>query len=166
MNVSVETIAFWFLATTVVLGAVVVLTTREVMRLIVALGVALLALAGLFGLLGLGFLAVSEIFLYVGGVLVVFLFAIMLARRGGEGAPELATRHGVWPALVSLGVFAAIVVPMWSAIPRGVPSPLASDVTSLAAALLGPLLPQFEIAGIVLLAALAAVVAVVGSERR
>lgn len=166
MSGVVGTLGFWFLAALALAGALAVLATRDVMRLIVGLGVTFLALAGLFGISGMGFLAIAELFLYVGGVLVVFLFAIMLAHRGKGGVPDLESRHGVWPALVAAGVFAVLVAGLAPFVPRGVPLPLTSQLTSLATALLGPMLPQFEAAGILLLAALAAVVALAGGERK
>lgn len=164
--ITIQVVLFWFLATAALTGALVVLSTKDVMHLIIGLGTTLLALAGFFALFGLGFLAVAEIFLYVGGVLVVFLFAIMLAHRGREGAPDLETRHALAPAAISAGVFLVLVLAFWSLVPRGIPSALPGSVESLATALLTRLLPQFELAGVLLLAGLAAVVALVGGERR
>lgn len=165
MTQAVTTLLFWFLAALALAGALTVLLTRDLMRLVIGLGVTLIALAGLFGLFGFGFLAVAEIFLYVGGVLVVFLFAIMLVHRVKDGAPELETRHGIWPALVATAVFGVLVYALGPALGDGVPGPSAGGVEALAETLLKPMLPQFEIAGVLLLAALAAVVALMTGGR-
>lgn len=165
MSAAVTTATFAFLAALALAGALVVVITRDVMRLVLSLGVTLLALAGFFGLFGLGFLAVAEIFLYVGGVLVVFLFAIMLVHRAEQGRPDLESRHGAWPALVSLAVFSALVWVLAPAAGAGVPKPLAGSVELLAETMLRSMLPHFEVAGVLLLAALAAVVGLMAGGR-
>ena len=68
---------------------------RDVMRMALGLGAFLMAVAGFFAYYGFGFLALAELFVYVGGVLVLVLFAIMLVQRSGAGAPvlELAARR-------------------------------------------------------------------------
>jgi NADH-quinone oxidoreductase subunit J len=153
------TAVFSVLAALALAGAVAVIVTRDVMRLVLGLGITLLALAGMFGLLGFGFLAVAEVFLYVGGVLVVFLFAIMLVHRAEEGRPELESRHGAWPAIVSAAMFAALVWVLAPAAGGAMPKAIAGDVDLLAGVMLQSMLPHFEVAGVLLLAALAAVVA-------
>lgn len=145
-------------------GALTVVLARDVMRLALGLGALLLAAAGLFGIVGFGFLALAEVFLYVGGVLVLLLFAMMLVRRGGADDERLTSRHDALPAIAAGGIGLFLFVML---------RPLAGELVivapvtteGLAAALLGPLLPHFELAGLLLLAALVAVVAVMGGER-
>ncbi len=67
------------LALLAIVGGLTVVLTRDVMRLILGLGLMLLSVAGLFGVLGAPFLTVAEIFVYVGGVLVLFLFGMCMA---------------------------------------------------------------------------------------
>ena len=143
-------------------GAIMAVTTREVIRLAVGLGAFLLALAGFFALFGAGLLAVAEIFLYVGGVLVLLLFALMLVRRTNVGRPAVESHRLLSSALAALAFTAALIVVLTPladalAMPQGV-----TDPTEIAESLLGPLLVPFEIAGVLLLAALAAVVALTG----
>ena len=82
----VNTALLWALAGVAVTGALAVVLSREVMRMALGLGGFLLALAGLFAYFGFGFLALAELFVYVGGVLILILFAIMLVHRTGRGA--------------------------------------------------------------------------------
>jgi NADH-quinone oxidoreductase subunit J len=126
----------------------------------------LLAVAGLFAVLGFGFLAVAEIFLYVGGVLVLFLFAIMLVHRPAEGRPALETKPSVLAVLASALLFGILVFALGTSAPNLGGSTIPETAKSVADVLLGDMLPQFEIAGVLLLAALAAVVALMtGGER-
>jgi NAD(P)H-quinone oxidoreductase subunit 6 len=158
------TALFWALAAVAIIGASAVVLSREVMRMALGLGGFLLALAGLFAYFGFGFLALAELFVYVGGVLILILFAIMLVHRTGEGRTQLALRDVVVPATAAVLLSGLL---FWML--RGVATSL-GPVTApgnpgeLARVLLGPLLPQFEIAGALLLVALVAVVLVSGGD--
>jgi len=156
---------FWALAVVAVTGALVVVFTREVMRLTLGLGAFLLALAALFAYFGFGFLALAELFVYVGGVLILILFAIMLVHRSSEGRPELDTRDPWLPAFAATGSVVLIATMLWPSARSisKITAPL--GLPDLAGRLLGPLLPQFEIAGALLLVALVVVVVVSGGER-
>ncbi len=157
---------FWGLSTLAIIGAVAVVFSREVMRMALGLGAFLLAVAGFFALFGFGFLALAEIFVYVGGVLVLLLFAIMLVHRSAPGSPSLESRHDLLAVVASAGVFGFLVVFLRPLAAGFTPSdgPGAGAVDALGAALLGPLLPQFELAGVLLLAALVAVVSISGGS--
>lgn len=154
---------FWALAALALFGAVTVVATREVMRMALGLGGFLVALAGLFALFGFGFLALAELFVYVGGVLVLVLFAIMLVHREGPGRPRLESRHDPLAAVAAAGVAGLLATMLRYIVPDGVVA-ARSGVDELGRALLGPLLPHFELAGLLLLAALVAVVALNGGD--
>jgi NADH-quinone oxidoreductase subunit J len=157
-------VLFWMLSVLALAGALIVVLTREVMRLALGLGVFLLAVAGFFALFGFEFLALAEIFVYVGGVLVLVLFAIMLVHRSTPDRPELESRHDSLAAIACLGVGALVAM-----MARPIATPLAAarraSVDALGKVMLGQLLPQFEVAGLLLLAALVAVVSVSGRDR-
>ncbi len=160
-----STVLFWALVALAFAGALTVVLTRDVMRLALGLGGFLLAVAGLFALFGFGFLALAEVFLYVGGVLVLVLFAIMLVHRTVPGRPALESVHDLYAVLGAVGVFGLLVF-MLRPLVAGMGSAPAVSVSALGDVLLGDLLPQFELAGLLLLAALVAVVAVSGGEDR
>lgn len=156
--------AWWALAGLAVAGAATVLVSRELMRLLLGLGVFLVAVAGLYAYHGFGLLAVAQVFVYVGGVLVLFLFAIMAA--GGDAESRAIERpFDIGAASVAFGVALLLVFVLRTA-PPGVPVGAAS-VEATADALLGPLLPHFEAVGVLLLAGLVAALAIVqGGDRR
>lgn len=162
MNV---TLLWAALAAIAVIGAVSVIMSRELTRMLLGLGAFLLAVAGLYAYYGFELLAVAELFVYVGGVLVLFLFAITAIGRDREGR-SIARVFDVPSLVVSAGVGTALAVALWVALPsnEGV---VGATVERAGAALLGPLLPQFELVGLLLLAALAAGLAIVpGGERQ
>jgi len=159
----VTIVLFWGLSALAVIGALVVVFTRDVMRLALGLGAFLLALAGYFALFGFGFLALAEVFVYVGGVLVLLLFAIMLVHRSTPGQPSVTSRHDLLAAVACAGIFGLFVMFMRPLQPT-VSEAITGGVDGLGAMLLGPMLPQFELAGVLLLAALVAVVSVSGRD--
>jgi len=157
------TLLWWGLAALTVIGAVAVIAAREMMRMLLGLGVFLLGIAGLYAYLGLDLLAVAELFIYVGGVLVLFLFAITSIGRDAEGR-AVARRFDLGAAVVSIGVAFALAFALRIAPPAA--STGSASVEQTASTLLGPLLPHFEVVGVVLLVALAAALAIIeGGEK-
>jgi len=154
------TLLWWALAALTLTGAVSVLLSREMTRLLLALGAFLLGVAGLYAYYGFELLAVAEVFVYVGGVLVLFLFAITALGRDSSGR-SIERRLDLGAAAVSAGLAAALALAMRVVLPA---TTAATGVTveKTADALLGPLLPHFEAVGVLLLVALVAALAIVG----
>jgi NADH-quinone oxidoreductase subunit J len=146
------------------LGAIAVVVARDVMRLMLGLGSVLLSVAAFFGLLGAGFLAVAEVFVYVGGVLVLFLFAIMLVHRSNAERPVLVTRHDVLAAVIAGGTFLMLVTTLGPAVRRMGFEPMTGSTAELARVLTHSQIAQFEAVGLLLLAALVAAVSILGGE--
>jgi NADH:ubiquinone oxidoreductase subunit 6 (subunit J) len=158
-------LVFWLLAAVSFVAAAGVVFFRDVTRLAIALGVFLLAIAGWFVYYNQGFLAVAQVFVYVGGVLVLVLFAIMLVHRSEQGVPDLESRHSIDVVTVSVSVSALLFFGLRE-LPSALPAAPSGAPEALAEALLGPMLPHFEAAGLLLLAALvAAVVIGKGADR-
>ena len=149
-----------------VAGAIVTITRRNVVHSAIALIVALLGIAGLYLLQQAEFLFVVQIILYIGGIMVLFLFVIMLVNLDEAAKVRQFTRHW-WLAV--LGVIAVFVQAVIMTRRPGyvlpwnnpvVPDPaatLAGNTESIADILFTNYLLPFEIASILLL------VAVVGS---
>ncbi len=74
------TFFFYFLSAIAVLGAIVTITRRNPVHSALALIFTLLALAGLYLMLYAPFVAGVQIVLYAGGIMVLFLFVIMLVN--------------------------------------------------------------------------------------
>lgn len=153
------TLLWWGLAALTLVGATVVLLTREMMRMIIGLGAFLLGIAGLYAWLGFGLLAVAEVFVYVGGVLVLFLLAITAMGRDSDSR-AIARHFDIGAAVICAGLAVVLVLALQGLLPASAPV-AGITVEETADALLGAWLPQFEIAGVVLLAGLAAALAIV-----
>lgn len=146
-------------------GALTVALTRDVMRLVLGLGAFLLGVAGLYLYFGLAYLAVAQVFVYVGGVLVLMLFAVMVVHRREQERPTVTVKHDIGSAAVAVGVSVMIAFSLRGTTDSLVPAP-GHTSTGLAAELLGPRVLAFELAGAVLLVALIAVMVIRGSGER
>jgi NADH:ubiquinone oxidoreductase subunit 6 (subunit J) len=166
MSAVVSQLLFWLLAAVALAGAVSVLLVRDVMRMALGLGAFMLAMAGYFAYYGFGFLALAELFVYVGGVLVLILFAIMLVHRGPGGAPVLENRMDPLMVIASGAISVMLFVILLPVASVMGPTTGAGGPDALSELLTGTMLPQFEAVGALLLVALVAVVLVMGGDRR
>jgi NADH-quinone oxidoreductase subunit J len=84
-----ETLLFWLLAVMALTAAVSMIIQRNPVHSALLLIITLLSLAGLFLLLSAHFLAVIQVIVYAGAIMVLFLFVIMLLDiRRLEAAPS------------------------------------------------------------------------------
>lgn len=72
---------FWLLSVATALGGLGAALSRNIVRAVFFLLLTFAGVAGLYGLLSADFLAVVQLMVYVGGVLVLMLFAVMLTAQ-------------------------------------------------------------------------------------
>ena len=158
------TAVFYFLAAfTVAAGLGVVLTTNVVHSALALMGT-LLGVAAMFVLLGADFVGVVQLLVYVGGILVLTLFAVMLTSRVDVRVSNRAV--GRLPALVvALAVFGTMVRAITSAawVAKEPARPVAT-IYGVGNAFLGAYVLPFEVASLVLLVALIGAVAISRKE--
>jgi NADH-quinone oxidoreductase subunit J len=102
-------IAFTLIGLVVLGSAVLVVTVQNLVHAALWLVVSLGAIAGEFLLLGAEFVAWVQILIYVGAVVVLLLFGLMLTKAPIGHTDELDVKHR-WPALcVALGASGVLV---------------------------------------------------------
>jgi len=158
------TAVFYLLAAVTVGSALGVVVTRNVLHSALALMGTLLGVASLFVLLQADFLGVVQLLVYVGGILVLTLFAVMLTSRTDVRVSNRSV--GRLPALVLCGSLLGLLLMVlhdttWA---TGDATPPETTVGALGNAFLGPYLLPFEVASIVLLVALIGAVVVSRKE--
>jgi len=79
-----EKIAFWVLAGGVLGGALITVTRKSSVGALMALVATFCAMAGLYATLSAHFLAVLQILVYAGAIMVLFIFAVMIMNRDEE----------------------------------------------------------------------------------
>lgn len=77
------TIVFFVLAAVILCSALAAVTTRRIMRSATYLLFVLFGTAGLYFLMGYTFLGAVQVMVYAGGVVVLFIFALMLTGQNG-----------------------------------------------------------------------------------
>ena len=111
-------VAFVILATVTLLGAIMALQAKELIYGAISLAISFIGVAGFFVLLDAPYLAMLQIAVYVGAVVVLILFTIMLVRREEADTIERAEAGegslGLWIAgllAVSISGVAALAGP-------------------------------------------------------
>lgn len=96
-----DTIFFYIFATMTLVGGIFTITRPNAVHSAIALIVSLLGAAGLYLLLHAEFLFVVQIILYIGGIMVLFLFVIMLVNLD-EAAKQRQFNRQWWLAIACL----------------------------------------------------------------
>ena len=85
---SAEFFFFFILALSIVVSSALVVTLRNPIHSAVSLVVTMLLMAGVYALLNAPFLAIIQVMVYAGAIMVLFLFVIMLLNLGDEELGE------------------------------------------------------------------------------
>ncbi len=155
-----DLVLFYFFAALAVGGAVLVVTRRNVVHSAIFLATALLATAGIFLTLHAEFVFIVQIILYTGGILVLYVFVIMLVNL--DVALHQVQFNRRWYVSLVLAVvlgsqaFAAIMVSRQSlyALPPAPAQALEPNTEQVAWGLFHTYLLPFEIASVLLLVAM------------
>jgi len=169
-----DSILFYFFAAIAVAGAVLTVTSRNAVHSAIFLITSLLATAGIFLQLRAEFLFIVQIILYVGGIMVLFVFVIMLVNLD-VALQQIQFARQKWVALiVALALAGQVGVMFWSAeklpgqvLPGVTPAAadkLPANSEAVATSLFSTYLLPFEIASILLLVAM--IGAVVMAKKR
>ncbi|MBR5843915.1 MAG: NADH-quinone oxidoreductase subunit J [Bacteroidaceae bacterium] len=93
---------FYLLAIVIVVCSILAVTTRRILRAATYLLFVLLSTAGIYFMLDYTFLGSVQIAVYAGGILVLFVFSILLTSKPGECTEEKSIKQRI------LGLVAAI----------------------------------------------------------
>ena len=96
-----ENIAFGVLAAVMAVSAIRVVTTKNVVHAALYLVMVLAGVAGIFILLASEFLAIVQVLVYIGAIVVLFLFGIMLTRAPIGASADLDNDQRWLGALVA-----------------------------------------------------------------
>jgi NADH-quinone oxidoreductase subunit J len=154
-------IIFFVLAALTILGAVSLILQRHPIHSALSLIVVMVALAGLYLLMGAEFVAAVQIIVYGGAIMVLFVFVIMLLNAGLEertNVSKLAGFAGVPLALALMGFLAAAVARSRDAVHTVTPSTVA-PTKALSQMLFQDFVYPFELTSfLILIAILGAIV--------
>ncbi len=163
MPSSIEIVIFSFLAISGIVSSFLAVTGRNLFRSFLFFGYFLLSVAGFYFLLKADFIAMVQIIVYVGGILVLILFFLMLTPKlASEELKEV--RLKVSSIFLSLFFFGLLVSVLSKMAPTVIEKDRFPDVLTLSKILLTKFSLPFEVAGVILLVALVGVVVLIGGE--
>lgn len=111
-------ILYFVVALTVIVFSILTVTTRKILRAATYLLFVLIGTAVFYFQLGYQFLGAVQIAVYAGGIMVLFVFSIILTRRPDESVPRLESHRRIMGGLISvcggvLLIFALFYMPLF-----------------------------------------------------
>ncbi|HEY2460612.1 MAG TPA: NADH-quinone oxidoreductase subunit J [Candidatus Acidoferrum sp.] len=154
---SVELIVFFALAALAVGGALSLIFQRHPIHSALSLIVVMIALAGLYLLMGAEFVAAVQIIVYGGAIMVLFVFVIMLLNAGVEertNMSKLAGYAGIPLALALTSFLAAALTRSSDAVQASAATGTAAPTKALAMLLFQDFVYPFELTSFLILVAI------------
>jgi NADH-quinone oxidoreductase subunit J len=146
---------FYLFAVVTVLSAFFVVTTRNIVRAAFFLLFTFFGVTGIYVLLGADFVAIVQLIVYIGGILILLIFGVMITNKITEVDIKTGTIHTL-PAAIGVGMFTGVVGAIildtdWFQVKSEMPQ---STLSALGNLLLNEYVLVFELLGIILLVAL------------
>jgi NADH-quinone oxidoreductase subunit J len=160
-----DQLLFWVFAAVAVLGALLVIGQKNPVYSVLAIIVSFFGLSGLYVLLEAPFVAVVQIIIYAGAIMVLFLFVVMLLNVPREDAAEWDRTHPFyrpWAMRVGGSLAVLMVVQLVWALSRtpgmlervAEQRPATSSVAALGRVLFTDYMFAFEVTSILILIAM------------
>ncbi len=163
---------FIFIAIITLGAAFMVVSVRNLVHVALWLIVTLFGVAIIFAILAAGFLVIAQVVIYIGAIAILIIFAIMLTRRAMSESNPTFNSNWRWALVVGLLFFAGLlgILMNWPGVTATPPEldSRANYVVELGLALVNPdgYLLAFELASVLLLAALVGAIYVAWDRRK
>jgi NADH-quinone oxidoreductase subunit J len=162
-------IIFIVFAAITLLSGLFCVTTRNMFHAALYLVISLFGVAALFATLEASFLAAAQLIVYVGAVAILIIFAVMLTRGGAGSLPAgrtFNTQAGLAAVVTVVTMFILLrVVPFFNYPVQAAAVPV-DILTQLGQALVGDFVLPFEVASVLLLAALIGAIYIARERRK
>ncbi len=156
-----QNLFFGILAAIMGVAAIRVVTTQNVVHAALYLVIVLGGVAGVFILLAAEFAAVTQVLVYIGAIVVLFLFGLMLTKAPIGRASDLDNGQKAISAVVALMLFGVLAWSQLDAFGRGVIEPGEVQTSGqVGDSIFTQYLIPFEIISVLLLAALVGAVVI------
>lgn len=156
-----QNIAFGILALVMGVSALRVVTAKNVVHAALYLVLVLSGVAGIFILLAAEFLAIVQVLVYIGAIVVLFLFGIMLTRAPIGRSSELDNDQRWAGVLVGLGLFGLLSAILYNGFGRTkLPESEVVRTGDVGLAIFQTYVIPFEVISVLLLAALVGAVVI------
>jgi NADH-quinone oxidoreductase subunit J len=150
-----ENIAFSLIAAVMIFSAIRVVTTKNIVHAALYLVLVLAGVAAQYILLAAEFVAVTQVLVYIGAIVVLFLFGIMLTRAPTGPLDDSNNEQRVVGAAIAALLLGVMGYTLWKAYRGGQFGEMQVQRTSdVATSIFSTYLIPFEVISVVLLAAL------------
>jgi NADH-quinone oxidoreductase subunit J len=164
---NLDTLLLVLFAFCALVGAALTVLLRQPMRVALALISTMVFLGGIYGLLGVHFIAAFQVLIYVGAVMVFMVYVIMLLEvREATGTQySKLLLPGVAGFVLLVGT---ILISVWRSVPppTSAKADAAYGITEFSIAFLNQYWLHFELTSVLLVAAVVAALAVIKVSRR
>ena len=170
MEITLQQACFAFLAAVVVVFSVMTVTTRRILRAATYLLFVLFATAGIYFQLNYSFLGAIQLMIYAGGIIVLYVFSILLTSSEADKRETLKNRQVLAGLLVAVaGTALCLLLVLTHPFPMQHFSPGEVDMHTIGTAMMGSgkqqyLLP-FEAISVLLLACIIGGVLIARKEK-
>ena len=89
MNISLQEIVFYIVGACIIACSILAVTTGKILRAATYLMLVLLGTGAIYGILGYTFLSAVQLMVYAGGIVVLYVFSILLTSGEGDRAEKL-----------------------------------------------------------------------------
>jgi len=159
-------VVFFLVAAFTTAAAFLVVLAKNIVHCAIALVFTFFGVAALYVLLDAEFLAAVQVLLYVGGITILLLFAIMLTSRISARGVKIMNEQVGMSAVVVLAIFAVMAIASLKGFALvGPPDPASYATASLGRLLLTTYVLPFEAVSILLLAAMVGAIILARRER-
>jgi NADH-quinone oxidoreductase subunit J len=168
MTIDLFTLAFYLFALVTLVSGAVVVFSKNIIYSAFALLFTFFGVAGLYVLLMADFIAITQLMIYVGGILVLLLFGVMLTTKAINVDMRTGTIQTL-PAVLVVSALAGVLVGVfWSTDWIVSPAVVGFEKTAprIGEMLLSSYLLPFEIASVVLLVALVGAAMIARREKK
>jgi NADH-quinone oxidoreductase subunit J len=166
---SAPLIIFFVLAAMAVLGALSLIFQKHPIHSALSLIVVMVALAGLYLLMGAEFVAAVQIIVYGGAIMVLFVFVIMLLNAGVEertNFSKMAKIAGLPLAVALAGVLAAAMIRAGPAVQNAAQPGATANTRTLSTLLFREFVYPFELTSFLILVAILGAIVLAQREQK
>ena len=165
---SAPLVVFFVLAVMAILGAISLIVQRHPIHSALSLIVVMIALAGLYLLMGAEFVAAVQIIVYGGAIMVLFVFVIMLLNAGVEertNFSKLAGLAGLPLTIALMGLLAAAVARSTDRVQAASAAGAVAPTKALAGLLFQDFVYPFELTSFLILVAILGAIVLAQREK-
>ncbi len=164
-----ESILFYILATVILITAVLTVTTVRIYRAVLYLLIALIGIAGLYFLMDYDFMGAVQLSVYAGGVMVLFVYVVMLTEKVGEPIRKIALFRRIIAAVTVLLLMSLALYAIWNFDFPSVKESGPTTVEEVGKALLstgeGGFILPFEVISVLLLSVMIGAIVIAKSKK-